>query len=202
MKLHWSPRSPFVRKVVVAAHEVGLADRLRMVRTAVAMTRPPGAFLAENPLGKIPALVLDDGSVLYDSLVIVEYLDVLAGGGRLIPREAPARLLELRRHALGNGLLDLLVLWRNARDTPQPFAPWIDTFARKAEATLDALEAEIGAIAAGPVGVAQITIGCACAYLDFRFPSLGWRAGRPRLAAWEDGFAQRPAMRATAFEEG
>ena len=202
MKLHWSPRSPFVRKVMVAAHELGLAGQFQTVRTVAGMAQTPPALLVDNPLGKIPALVLADGTVLYDSFVIIDHLDTLAGGGRMIPRDAVARQLELRRHALANGFLDLLVLWRNERDKPHPMPAWLDGFARKTEAVLAALEAEIGAIAAAPVGVAQITIAIACAYMDFRFPQLGWRAACPQLAAWECSFAARPSMRATAFEEG
>ena len=202
MKLHWSPRSPFVRKVMVAAHELGLAGQFQTVRTVAGMAQTPPALLVDNPLGKIPALVLADGTVLYDSFVIIDHLDVLAGGGRMIPRDAAARLLELRRHALANGFLDLLVLWRNERDKPHPMPAWLEGFARKTDAVLAALEAEIGAIAAAPVGVAQITIAIACAYMDFRFPQLGWRAACPELSAWESSFAARPSMRATAFEEG
>ena len=202
MKLHWSPRSPFVRKVMVAAHELGLAGQLQQVRTVAGMAQTPPALLVDNPLGKIPALVLADGTVLYDSFVIIDHLDTLAGGGRMIPRDAVARQLELRRHALANGFLDLLVLWRNERDKPHPMPAWLDGFARKTEAVLASLEAEIVAIAAAPVGVAQITIAIACAYMDFRFPQLGWRAACPELSAWESSFAARPSMRATVFEEG
>jgi glutathione S-transferase len=200
MKLHWSPRSPFVRKVMVAAHELGLADRIQTVRTVVAMQKPARELLPDNPLGKIPTLVLADGSVLYDSQVIIEYLDSLAGDGRLIPASGPARFTELRRHALANGFLDLLILWRNERDKPHPLPALLDAFALKADAVLRALEDEIGAIAAGPVGLAQITTAILGAYMDFRFPQLSWRAACPQLAAWESSFAARPSMRATAFE--
>jgi glutathione S-transferase len=199
MKLHWSPRSPFVRKVMVAAHELGLAERITKVRTVVAMQKPALALLPENPLGKIPTLVLDDGTILYDSLVIVEYLDSLAGGGRLIPRDGAARFTELRRHALANGFLDLLILWRNERDKAQPLATLLDAFALKTEAVLAALEAECGQLAEGPAGLAQITTAIAGDYMDFRFPDLGWRSRCPRLSAWQQGFAARPSMRATVI---
>ena len=201
MKLHWSPRSPFVRKVMVAAHELGLADRIETVRTVVAMTKPAVSLLPENPLGKIPTLVLEDGTVLYDSLVIVEYLDSLAGGGRLIPQEGPARWQELRRHALANGFLDLLILWRNERDKAQPLPALLDAFRLKTDAVLPALEAEIGAISGGPVGLAQITTAVAGAYMDFRFPDLGWRERCPRLSDWQGRFAQRPSMLATPIQD-
>ena len=201
MRLHWSPRSPFVRKVMVAAHELGLADRIETQRTVVAMTKPNAGLLPENPIGKIPTLVLEDGSILYDSLVICEYLDSLSGTPRLIPPAGPARWVELRRHALVNGLLDLLILWRNERDRPQQLPVLVDAFALKTRSALAALEAEIEAIAAAPLGIAQITLGILGEYLDFRFAELDWRDGHPKLAAWHAGFAQRPSMRATVIAD-
>ena len=197
MKLHWSPRSPFVRKVMVAAHELGLVDRIQTVRTVVAMQKPARELLPENPLGKIPTLVLEDGTILYDSQVIIEYLDSLAGGGRLIPREGRARFTELRRHALATGFLDMLILWRNERDKPHPLPALLDAFALKTDAVLRALEDEVDAIAAGPVGLAQITTAIAGAYMDFRFPDLGWRDRCPAFSVWQQRFAERPSMRAT-----
>ena len=109
MKLHWSPRSPFVRKVMVAAHELGLADRIDRVRTVVRMIQPNADLLPDNPLSKIPTLVLADGTVLFDSVVICEYLDALAGGGTLFPPSGPERWTALARHALANGLLFLAI---------------------------------------------------------------------------------------------
>src|SRR5215472_16028820 len=110
MKLHWSPRSPFVRKVMVAVHELGLVDRIMCVRTVAATTKPHAELMRDNPLSKIPTLVLDDGTVIYDSPVICEYLDGLSGAPKLHPTEPKARLVALRRQALGDGFLDLLVL--------------------------------------------------------------------------------------------
>ena len=196
MKLHWSPRSPFVRKVMVAAHEVGVTDQIRTVRTVVAMLKPARELFPENPLGKIPTLVLEDGTVLYDSQVIIEYLDSQAGH-RLIPKEGPARWTELRRHALANGFLDLLILWRNERDKAQPLQTLLDAFALKTDAVLPALEAEIDAIAEGPVGLAQITVAIAGASMDFRFADLHSRDRCPRFDAWQRPFAERPSMKAT-----
>ena len=118
MKLHWSPRSPFVRKVMIVAHELGLADRLDCVRTVVATTKPHAVLMEENPLSKIPTLVLDDGTVIYDSPVICEYLDQLHDGPKLIPAALPERMTALRRQALGDGFLDFLLLWRNERERP------------------------------------------------------------------------------------
>jgi glutathione S-transferase len=202
MTLHWSPRSPFVRKVMVFAHETGLADRLRLVRTVVAMTRPNQALLPLNPLGKIPTLELADGTILYDSGVICEYLDSLHGGPRLIPDAGPARWVELRRHAMATGLLDMLILWRNERDKDHALPVLLDAFALKTRHALAAIEAEIAAVAAAPLGLAQITLGVVGAYLDFRFADLDWRAACPRYAAWHAGFAARPSMQATLVGEG
>src|SRR4051812_26133977 len=109
MKLHWSPRSPFVRKVMIVAHELGLAERLACVRTVAATTKPHAELMRDNPLSKIPTLVLDDGTVLYDSRVICEYLDGLHSGRKLFPTDPKARMVALRRQALGDGALDFLL---------------------------------------------------------------------------------------------
>jgi len=202
MKLHWSPRSPFVRKVMIAAHETGLADRLTLVRTVVAMTAPNALLLADNPLSKIPTLVLDDGTPLYDSLVICEYLDALHDGRKLFPADAKARWTALRRHALANGLLDLLILWRNELERQAPSQAHLDAFAVKSKAALAALEAEADALAAAPFGIGHIAIGCALSYADFRFPDLDWRARHGEIAAWHASFSQRASARATAPMEG
>jgi glutathione S-transferase len=197
MKLHWSPRSPFVRKVMIAAHETGLADRLRTVRTVVAMSRPNRELLPDNPLGKIPTLVLDDGITLYDSGVICEYLDSLHDGTRLFPPPGPSRWLALRRHALATGYLDMLILWRNAREIECPPAGWLDGFALKSRACLAALDAEASTLTQAPFGIGHIAIGCALSYLDFRFADLAWRDGHPALAAWHESFRARPSVQAT-----
>lgn len=199
MRLHWSPRSPFVRKVMVAAHELGLADRIDCIRTVVRMTQPNLDLLPDNPLSKIPTLVLADGTVLIDSAVICEYLDGLAGGGILFPPSGPERWWALARHALGNGLLDILILWRNERDKPEQrqTQELLDSFALKTRVTLDRLEADAAELAATPYGIGHIAIGCCLSYLDFRFPDLGWRDGHPLLTAWHESFCARPSARAT-----
>jgi glutathione S-transferase len=202
MKLHWSPRSPFVRKVMIAAHETGLVNRLTCVRTVVAMTEPNTNLLSDNPLSKIPTLVLDDGSPLYDSLVICEYFDAMHDGPKLFPTDSKARWTALRRHALGNGLLDMLILWRGERERQQPSQPHLDAFAVKYKATLKALEKESPEIGATPFGIGHIAIGCALSYADFRFADLNWRAGHPQTAAWHASFSQRPSARATEAVEG
>jgi glutathione S-transferase len=204
MKLHWSPRSPFVRKVMVFAHETGLADRLTLVRTVVAMSKPNLELLRDNPLGKIPTLVTDDVGVLYESVVICEYLDSQHGGPKLFPPSGPQRWHALRWHALGDGMLDTLILWYNERPKPpaRQTPEWLAGFALKISTSLDALEEEAGELARAPLGIGHVAIGCALGYLDFRFSDLRWRDARPRSAAWFGEFARRPSMQATLPVDG
>ncbi len=197
MKLHWSPRSPFVRKVMIVVHERGLVERITCVRTVAAMTRPHVELMKDNPLSKIPTLVLEDGVAIYDSPVICEYLDALDGSPKLFPTEAKARLTALRRQALGDGLLDLLVLARNERERPQPSEAYLESVAVRTAAVLDSLEQEGGALAAAPFSIGHIAIGCALSYLDFRFAEQDWRKDHPRIACWHYAFAARPSVRAT-----
>jgi glutathione S-transferase len=201
MKLHWSPRSPFVRKVMVFAHETGLVDRLTCVRTVVAMKAPNAALLPDNPLSKIPTLVLDDGSPLYDSGVICEYLDTLHDQAKLFPAEGAARWAALRRQALGDGFLDFLLLWRHERERSPTSQTLLDAFALKYQATMKSLEQEAMALGRTPFGIGHIAIGCGLSYLDFRFPDLAWRDGYPQIATWHASFAQRPSVKATEVVE-
>lgn len=199
MKLHWSPRSPFVRKVMTFAHEVGLADRLELVRTVVALDRPHRELMRENPLGKIPTLITDDGRVLFDSIVICEYLDSLRGAPRLFPQEPEARWQALRWHALGDGMLDTMILWRFERMRPEPqrSRALLNAFELKVRTALDALEKEAAALAQAPFGMGHIGIGTALGYIDFRFADLAWHDARPRIAEWYATFAQRPSVQRT-----
>lgn len=198
MKLFWSSRSPFVRKVMVAAHEVGLADRIQTERVVVSANKPNADVMALNPLNKIPTLVLDDGTVLYDSRVILEYLDTLHDGPKLHPADGAARLEALRRQALGDGMLEVGVLWlgelRRAKEAQSE--SHLTTYRLKTKMALDRLEAE-GLERADHPDIGQIAIGCALGYLDFRFAGEAWRTGRPRLTEWYAAFAERPSMRAT-----
>ena len=198
MLLHWSPRSPFVRKVMIAAHELGLVDRLTLRRTVVRMVAPNHDLLADNPLSKIPTLALDDGRVLIDSGLICEYFDALAGGGRLIPT-GEARWMELSRHAMATGMLDILILWRNERDKPPATQTpaWLASFETKARASLDRLQRDVEPIGDETLRLSQIALGCSLSYLDFRFAALDWRAAHPALAAWHETFKARPSAQKT-----
>ncbi len=196
MKLHWSPRSPYVRKVMVCAHETGLAGRIELVRSIVAMSQPNPEVLRDNPLGRIPTLVTGDGTILFDSAVICEYFDSLHAGPKLFPPAGPARWQALRRHALGDGMLDTLILFRNEREQPpaQQNADWLANFALKIRTALDAIEREAGALEATPFGIGHVALACALGYLDFRFADLAWRSGHDRAAAWFDRIAARPSL--------
>lgn len=199
MKLFWSSRSPFVRKVMVFAHEAGLAGQIRTEKTLVSSTAANRELMRVNPLGKIPTLVTDDGKALFDSYVICEYLDSLNAGEKLIPQAPEKRFPALRWHALGDNMLDNLLLWRNellkpaSRQTPDALA----AYEAKTRAGLDALEAEAAALGAATVSIGHVAVAVALGYLDFRLPQLGWRNGRPKLAAWHDTFSQRPSFQAT-----
>jgi glutathione S-transferase len=197
MKLHWSPRSPFVRKVMIVAHERGLLDRIDCVRTVAAMTKPHAELMQDNPLSKIPTLVLDDGSMLYDSPVICEYLDGLGDAPKLFPAEAKARFEALRRQALGDGFLDMLVTLRNERERVHPSQVHMASTAVRKAAVLQSLEREADALGAAPFGIGAIAIGCALSYLDFRFADEDWRKDHPNIARWHATFAARPSVRAT-----
>jgi glutathione S-transferase len=153
--------------------------------------------MEENPLSKIPTLVLDDGTVLYDSPVICEYLDSLHAGRKLVPVDGKGRLTALRRQALGDGFLDFLLLLRNERERAHPSAVHVATFGTKKQAALKALDKEAGDLAVSPFSVGHVAIGCALSYLDFRFADEDWRPGHPGIARWHRDFSQRPSVRAT-----
>ena len=148
------------------------------------MLKPNAAIMADNPLSKIPTLVLADGRTLFDSVVICEYLDDLAGGS-LFPKSGDARWQALRWHAFGDGLLDALILWRNEREREVPLQALLDAFELKTRASLERLDEEAEALAQAPFSIGHVTLGCALGYLDYRFEALGWRALAPRLAAWQ-----------------
>jgi glutathione S-transferase len=201
MKLHWSPRSPYVRKVMVCAHELDVVPRLELVRSVAAMLKPNAAIMADNPLSKIPTLVREDGSALFDSIVICEYLNDEAGGS-LFPTQDDARWQALRWHALGDGLLDALILWRNEREREHPLPAMLDSFDVKTRACLQLLDREVEALDAAPLSIGTITVGCALGYLDYRFSALGWRSLAPQLTRWFSVLQARPSFQSTEPYDG
>lgn len=198
MQLIASPLSPFVRKVRVVLQETGIGDSVEIVNlTTTPLDTDPRAASA-NPLGKIPALVREDGATLYDSRVITRYLDSLAGAG-LYPETRLWEVLTLE--ATAEGIMDAAVLITyEGRFRPQDirYAPWVEAQWAKVARALDALEARWMSHLAGPLDIGQIATGCALGYIDFRHEARGWRQGRPALAAWFADFAQRESMTGTA----
>ncbi len=195
MKLRHAAASPFVRKVMVVAHEHGLLDRIELVPTLVSPVEANQSLAAENPLMKVPSLVTDDQ--LFDSPVICEYLDTLATGRKLFPAVGSARWTALRQQALGDGILDALILCRYETTRPEDkrWSGWTDGQIRKAHQGLGAAEREP---LVGRRTIGHITIGIMLGYLDFRFPDDGWRTRHPRLAAWyREEIEQLPSMQAT-----
>lgn len=196
MILRSAPASPFVRKVRIAADLLGLSDRLRIVDADT--TDPDGDIRRQNPLGKIPTLILEDGRTLYDSAVIVAYLDDLAGGGRLIPA-GPERFAVLTHEALADGLMDaaLLHVYEGRFRPPERHEPaWLAHQTEKIRRALDHL-VETAASSAGEMHVGHVAQACALGYLDLRLAG-AWRATHPRLVEWLDGFAARvPAFERT-----
>ena len=198
MLMHWSPRSPFVRKVMIVAHEVGLADRIETVRTLVAAATPNVELMKQNPQSRLPTLVLADGTVIYDSPVIAEYFDSLNAGEKLFPASFPERLVALRRQSLGDGMLDTMLMWRaeQLRAPEHQSIKHMQAWKLKTNVSVDMLENEAPALEASRYSIGHIAIGVALSYVDFRFPELEWRKGHPRLKAWHETFAARAAAKA------
>lgn len=201
MKLHWSPKSPYVRKVMICAHEAGVADRLELIRSVAAMLKPNERLMQDNPLSKIPTLVLEDGFALFDSAVICEYLDEL-GHGTAFPKQGADKWQALRWHAFGDGLLDLAILWRNERERPVPLGPLLEAFELKTRMSLKQLDDEAQALNETPFSIGHIALGCALGYLDYRFDGLGWRGLAPRLAEWYADISARPSFQSTEPVDG
>lgn len=197
MILRSSPSSPFARKVRIAISLLGLDSKIEVRETD--LNDPADSIRKQNPLGKIPALVLDDGTSYYDSRVILEYLDQLVGGGRIIPREGKARFDTLRLQSLCDGVLDagvLVVYESRYRPADKRVDTWVERQQDKIARALAALESAPPALDALP-NVGQIGLACVLGYLDLRFNG-DWRKGHPKLVAWHDRFAaQVPAFAAT-----
>lgn len=198
MRLYTSPTTPFGRKPMVLILEAGLTDRVQIIDVSGNPLDPGTMPVGLNPLGKIPALDCDNGTAIYDSRVICRYLDDVAQSG-LYPL-APKLWQTLTLEATADGILDaaLAMVYENRmRPEDKRFPAWVDAQWAKIARTLDAVETGWMAHLAGPLDMAQIAMGCALGYLDFRHDVRNWRAGRAGLAAWFDQFAQRPAMQAT-----
>jgi glutathione S-transferase len=188
-----------VRKVMIVAHELKLSERIDTVRTVVAAATPNVELMKENPQSRLPTLRLADGSALYDSRVICEYLDTLHDGEKLFPEKYPERLTALRRHALGDGMLDTMLMWRGEqlRTVASQSIKHMQAWKLKTNVSVDMLEErEVAALETSRFSIGHIALGVALGYIDFRFPELAWRNGHPRLARWYETFTARPSVKA------
>lgn len=194
MKLYFSSTSPYVRKVSAVAAELGI----RLEIEPVEVHAIPSDYGLVNPVNRVPAVRLDDGTMIFDSRVICEYLDATKGSP-LLPTAGPERWRVLKLQVLGDGILDAGVpqLGELRRPPEQRNPPRLAEYERSIRQTLDALEAEAASGDLQAVNLGTLTIGCALGYLDFRYADAPWRDGRPALAAWYEGFARRPAMTET-----
>ena len=201
MLLRFLTTSPYVRKVMVAALETGLEGLIEKVPTAPQADEEHLAH--DKPLSKVPTLILDDGTALFDSAVICEYLDSLHDGPKIFPPDGPARWKALRRHALADGIMDALVARRYEGMRPENLqsSDWVDHQKRKITRGLDTLEIEAENEGfpdpEGPLSIGEITVGCALGYIDLRFANDDWRNNRPALASWYEDLAERTSMKET-----
>ncbi|MDI9409303.1 MAG: glutathione S-transferase [Candidatus Pacebacteria bacterium] len=197
MKLFYSPTSPYVRKVSVIAELTGLAGRIERVTPDFSPIKVNPELMAQNPLSKVPVLVRDDGTALYDSTVICQYLDDLAGTG-LYPKSGNLRWLVLRAEALADGLLDAAVLMRyesNLRPADKQWSDWCDGQLRKVASALAEMEHELGSRPGLDAGHSATVV--ALGYLRLRMADMGWEKTHPKLAEWFAAMDERPEFKST-----
>jgi len=200
MKLIYSGLSPFARKVSVVLRETGLIDDTTLVEVSTTPVNSADEAVAANPSGKIPSLVLEDGSSVYDSRIICRYLNDRAGTD-LYPNDAIWKILTLE--ATADALMDAAVLMtyeRRIRPEDMVYEPWVEAQWTKAERSINAVAADWGDFLEGPLNIGQIGIACALGYVDFRHADRDWRSANPALAEWFAAFSTRPAMEATRPE--
>lgn len=198
MKLHYTPTSPFVRKVVVTALLTKTFDDIQIVPATITPLTPSADVQRDNPLGKIPTLVLDDGTALYDSPVICEYLDSLHKGVNLVPAAGPERWDVLRLNALADGLLEAAFALRLEIQRPQEkqYETWISVQQIRVDNSLRALDAETAG-SLRKLSLGSVAAGCALGWFDLRLPNFDWRVKHARLASWYQEFSAQWFMQQT-----
>jgi glutathione S-transferase len=197
MKLTFSPASPFARKVRIAAIELGLIDKIEFMPTAVVPGQPNDEYSHINPLKKLPALILDNGDVIIDSYVIVEYLDELAGGGKLIPASGADRWKVKSDHSLLQGMLDSMLLCRYekmVRPQALQWQVWSEDHWNRAWTGMARFEKQADTLSR-PLDIVQIALTCVLGYADFRFAECGWRTAYPKLDAFHARMLSRPSVK-------
>lgn len=198
MRLFYSPTSPYVRKVMVLLKETGLESQVTLIPALGTPLDPGTQPLAQNPIGKIPVLERPEGPALYDSRVILRYLDTRVGAGLYPEGERLWDVLTLE--ATAEGIIDaalLMIYEGRLRPEELRFAPWVEGQWSKIARSLDAVEARWMSHLAGPLDISHIAMGCALGYLDFRHEARNWRQDRPALSAWYEAFSARPSMMET-----
>lgn len=200
LRLYYSTASPFARKVLVAAHELGLFERIELVSLATNPVAQHQELASANPLARIPTLVTPDAGALYDSRVILAYLDEIHGAGSIIPSRGAARFAALRREALADGIMDTLTSMRYETFLRPEALRWAEFLLGQHERVLRSikvLEAEAGSLQRGDWLIGEIAVASLLGYLDFRFPDIDCRSPAPVLAAWYLAVTDRPSIRAT-----
>ena len=195
MKLRSSKFSPFARKVRACAHELGLAGKIELIETT---PTTDASLRSQNPLGKVPVLILDDGTAIFDSPLICEHLSEMAGDETIWPHSGKKHWAAIRDQALGDGLSDASVALRGERLKPEAmqYAPFAERQIAAIKSGLDLLEADCKRLE-GRVDVGTIAIACAIGHVEVRHADLAWAAERPKLAAWYAAFNARPSMSST-----
>lgn len=197
MQLRYSPTSPYVRKVMLTALETGLDKTIEKVPTNP--WDPDTDLPNDNPIGKVPALKIENGDTLFDSAVICEFLDGQHEGDKLFPSAGGSRWTVLKLHALADGILDAAVttVVEGKRAKELQSKDWMERQRKAIHRSLDTLEQSMSELDGRPLTIAHIAAGCALGYLDFRKPVDDWRKGRPKLTRWYEAFSKRPSMQAT-----
>jgi glutathione S-transferase len=198
MQIFFSPASPFVRKCMVVAHELGIAERIEKLPSAAGPVKRDATIIPKNPLSQVPTFITDDGQALFDSRVICEYLNATQSG-QLFPADGAARWARLTELALADGMTGaaLLARYENVlRPEPLRWTDWTDGQLAKVRTGLEWLETAAPAFG-DRVDIGTIAFGCALGYMDFRFPDVNWRAEAPNTAKWFDAFNRRASMQAT-----
>jgi len=199
MKIFYSTSSPFVRKVMVVAHELGIADKIERMKSAVHPIRFDAGVVEHNPLGQVPTFFTDGDLVLYDSRVICEYLDDRFGRAEIFPKNSDLRWRALTDQVLADGMTSAALLIRyelTVRDEAMQNAAWVAGQRRKIEDGVRLLEATVREWR-HRFDIGTIAVACSLSYLEFKLPEINWRSACPNVACWLDGVGQRPSLRKT-----
>ena len=197
MKIYFSPASPYVRKCLVVAHELGIADQIEKLPSNAHPVNRDRVIIADNPLGQVPTFFTDEGAVIYDSRVICEYLNAKANG-ELFPADGALRWDVLTQQALADGMLGACLIARYedvARPEPLLWADWRAAQLDKVTTGLAWMEAHLASLQTIQIG--SISLACLLGYLDFRFPDYAWRANGPQTAQWFAQMSERASFKAT-----